>query len=304
VAWGPKTLQRALDRARNEVMNSRFKPRTLALRYQLKRLLDDERLLQNPDEVVGMIDRDVALLDSELTKVIQKRADEVAARIADETGLELNPAAPEAPLALKAAQPDLRNRFTDEGLTADKLEALQHGFGVGWSAGGSVGVGIAYFFASTPIGWLAIAGGAALAAGAHMARKQLRQLRHKERDARRDEIEEQLAPYLDESIGQLEVRLNEALALTEEAIADAFDAMLSAEQARLEETQAATAAARARTEEEAAARAAELREPLAEIQALRATTDEMARAALAADRPTVRLVASVASDEGERPGGG
>jgi DNA anti-recombination protein RmuC len=156
------------------------------------------------------------------------------------------------------------------------------------TVGTTVGYFAGYLLLSTnPIGWAAlIVVGGGLAAS-HTVRARLKAFKQRDRTQLRNEVSWVLTPYVDDCLSELEASTRNALLLTEQALEEAFDQRLRQEQERLAQSIDALRAARRRTQEEADARGAELRAPLARLDRLRDDADRLARAARAVEAPAL-----------------
>jgi hypothetical protein len=300
-----KTLKRELQKTSLE-MGDAFRSGSRALRRRRDELLHDQRLMESPVTITSLIERDVALFGQRLADDLKRRGQEISEKLADETALELNPAAPDVPIAAEAATPTL-----DDVHSGDKGRSIfrgAQGISMGSSSGGMVGGLLGTIVAGASTGSI-VPGPGTLIGGAIGAlvgmglglRSNLRDIAESDRRKRRDAVAKQVNPWLDECIGQIDSSMKQAQAMTEHAISDAFDDMLKAEVERVRESQAALAKARKRTKEEAAARATELREPLTRLERARREADAQAQAALyGGDAPSPEPVPAAAGrDEGD-----
>ncbi len=292
-----KTLQRRLKRLRMNV-DDEFDARQRRIRHTVTGLLDDEQMTKTPDEILGVIDRDVMLLASELSQQIQDDASSIARALAEETGLELNPAAPDAEIAVTASKPDL-GAVDTSSVHGEGTIAGVRGFLGGAGAGGAAAqVAAVVLHATNPIGWVALG---AMVFGTQSARASRRQMQARDRRERRNELAKVVMPHLDESVRQVNVQRKQLLVDTEEALSDAFDGMLLDEHERLKDEAGRIAQARKRTRAEAQARAAELRGPLDALERLRHDAEAQAKAAVNASGSGREPVAA-GTDESERAG--
>lgn len=133
--------------------------------------------------------------------------------------------------------------------------------------GGTAAFAIASLLSiSNPIGWVVL--GTALGAGAILSRE-ARQMRNQDADAGRLELERLLSRYIHECASQLRSGLDAAWTQVEETLESGMDYALRSERERLDGSAAALADARQRAGEAAVVRAAALRGPLEQLNAIR-----------------------------------
>jgi len=255
-------------------------------------------VLGDPTLALAAIDRRVALVASELSARLRGRADALVERLTSATGVVLEPASPDVTLSIDVMMPGFSRAQATTGF-GDKLLRAAALVPQGASVGGGAAVAMATVLSATnPVGWLAF--GAALGA-AQILRGEMRRLRAEEREANRAEVSRIAGAYVEECLNQVGAGMDWSLGQIEDAIVVAMTNALHHEQKRLNEELAALAAGRRRDAGAAAARQAELRAPLADLQDLRDEADSLA----ATIRNRIQgasvfpLVASAPANEGD-----
>ena len=274
-----RTLTRTVDDARDQILDAQFTDRQHQLRERLTALVKDERLLHQPEEIISLLDKDIALLASDLAKEIERSVDRVCEQAASDTGLVLNPVTTDTRLAAKTARPIFEPALP--GTLGDRPMAVARGLTFGGTTGAGIGGLVASLLATGPVGWAVLVGGGMTLGAAQMARSQLKQVQTRDLAALRAEVQGKAGQYLERSLNQLRTQLKRAVNDTMAAIVEDFQGMLTDEAHRLRDEQAAISAARKRTKTEAAARLSELRAPLTRLERLRRDADAQAKAALA-----------------------
>jgi predicted GTPase len=251
--------------------DSAFRTGSLELRGTLRRLLDDERMLDTPLDIAGLVSQDLTGFASGLVEQLRGEVDRVAKIVAGATGLVLNPAVPDAPISTTIAAPDLPKTIGPEDVAGGSvLRALRGGWSMATIAGTAAGLVGAVLTGPGAIVFAAIG---AAAGGIQGARAQLKDYRRMERRERGRELGNVLQPWLEASLTSIDGERQRALLDVEQALTESFDSMLEAERDRVRERSAATKAARRRSQDEAVQRAAALRDPLNRLRGLRERAD-------------------------------
>ena len=220
----------------------------------------------------------MTLLGSELSRRLAAALADTSKAIAEDTGLPVNTALPGVAIAAEAEVPSLADLKFEEimGLVWLRGAASSR---MGMMAGGAV-------LAAAGIGVVGLLAAGAMAFGAvQLGRAGWKEQRNRTQQERRVEILKRLTPPLDEALQQTEQAVRLSVAHGERQLADEFDERIGQEQRRLLESSAAANAARRRSGEEARARQAELREPLAQIKRLRSEIAHAAEVAVEAVLP-------------------
>jgi predicted GTPase len=292
-----KSLQRRLRAVRLD-MTDAVQAVSIRTRRALDSGLDDPELLDDPEQLVGRLERDMTLAGAALAEQLRTKLDDVAQATAAETGLELNPAAPDVKIAAEAGAPEIEGVARTGVRGHAVLRSVQSGM-MGASAGSLLGYIAAGLLISNPVTAGLLVVGAGAAGGVQLFRQQWRDQRERSQTVRRGSLKKQLQPYVEDSLHQMDARLKRALARAEETIADELDQRLRDEHERLVTSAAAIREARGRTHEEGTRRAAELKEPLEELTAIRERVRDQADAAVAATRrPTAPQPAATAAASG------
>ena len=280
-----RTLSREWRTSRTE-LEHQLTMAERALRRQLVTLVDDERLLREPSLVISLLDQDLALLTAELRGALQSRTAAIARELAEETGLQLNPVAPDVTLAANASAPDL-GAIEALGVAGERAMDLAKAVPAGASVGSTAGAVVGALLFTNPIGWAALALLGGGLGATQMARARLKHFKQRDRTHLRSEVTRVVGPYLEECLAQIRAGLQGALGLGENALEDDFEERLRSEQQGAAKAVDAIRGARLRTEEEAAERTAALTQPLAALERLREEAELIADTTLSGGRASL-----------------
>jgi hypothetical protein len=277
-------------------------------------LLADERLLESPMEIGSKMEAEVALLESRLEKQLRSDTDAAIERTEAATGLVLSPVAvadPErcgddrvSPSYSQPAAPAPRSRRKVTGARLLDVARVASGSG---TTPGTIGAMIGMLFG--PVG-LVVGGTIGWLAGMTQgARARLEELQERDSHGRRQEIDKHLKAFLNDRQYRMKSELDERLVRFERDAIDEFDRVIREEAVRIDRTRTAIQEAGKRSEEEAERRAAELKQPLIELERLRNRIGALARELAlsrdysAATAPVpLHSAASVGPDSGARAG--
>lgn len=282
---GEASWRRALERRLAEVridMSEAYDEAAAGVNDGLDTALHDEAMLESPEQIASMLERELALVATDLDRALRTALDDVTSSVAKNTGVELNPAAPDVDIAAEASRPDI-DEVKMPGVRGQTVLQAATSLSTGATAGVTVIsiVGGVLGVAFAPV----VIAGAALFGGVQLARKTMKEHESKSHEHMRNELRKQLRPHVQDALRKVDSRLKRALTRADQAIADDFDARLAQERRRLTDSIEAVKAARERTAAEAEQRAAELQGPLAELKALRDEVTAHADAAVAVTAP-------------------
>lgn len=251
--------------------------------------LEEPRYLQNPDQLVGQLAADAALVAGTVAELAQRRSSEVQRRFAREHGLEL--ALPELAALPAPAVPPLRptgglHQPERTGRRWETVIRSLEGGGAGTTVGAVVGAVLGTLLAPGP-GTVVVAqigaGIGGVVGGIFGAQRSFRTVtarhRHDDLVARRRSLTTELDPLLRSQVRDLKANLDELVALLAAAAMEELDSRLEQEQESVTDALARLAEAEQGTQERAEARRAELAAERDVLLRLRAATGGLAQQA-------------------------
>jgi len=259
------------------------------IRRQIDKYLDDASLLEQPDQIVNLLQADMYGRMSEVGKELGGQAAVLQAQLEASTGLNLNvfepgPLLPEQPTPARIPQRTNKTGWWERAV--DIARSARFGSMGGMFAAGSLGAvlggAVGFLFGgigAVPGAYIGGAIGSALGGVGGLAtgaRQGLSQLREKNKQ----QIARVIMPFFEDSQHDCDKALSEALRGLERSMRDDLRDQIQREKQTCERTLQSIQDARKLTQGQAAERAAELNVPLQRLSQIQKSVEALVRAAV------------------------
>jgi predicted GTPase len=304
-----KQLNYGLNDVHSSVLG-RFEEGFREIRREANAYMDDALLVQNPEQIAGLLEVDIDALLTDTGRQLSLEAAELQAKVEAASGLNLNPFEV-APLALqKANLPAKHVEIKRTGWWAKALEVTRTatfngtaGGTLGTIIGGAVGGVVGSIFGGVgaiPGAYIGgMIGGALGSIGGATSglRQGLTQVQEKDHTMARRKISEHIMPYLEEMKALCAKDLTKTMTKLDRHMQDELLNQIRREMKTGERTLQSVQEARKLTQAQADQRAAELKKLLQQLERIQKEMDEMASIVVpqvAAQRTATTQVATVA----------
>lgn len=289
-AWRTR-MSDGLTDIRSNVMET-FQAGFAQIRVQTEAYLEDDRLIDNPEQIAGLVEVDIDALVTQLGEELSHQAARLHAQLEASTGLNLNPYEVDVLTWEKGNCQSIaqmqRAGWWEKTLSVTRSSMFNGTTGstIGGLIGGVVGAGIGLLLGGIGAGpgayigsgiGAAIAGVSGLTTG---ARQGLRQIREQDRSLARREISRIIKPYIDQAQRSCNAALNETSKQLERSMRDELTTQIKRSQEVYERSLKSIQNSRRLSQEQATLKAAELSVPLQQVSQLQQATEALTKAVM------------------------
>jgi GTP-binding protein EngB required for normal cell division len=281
-------LSDGLADVRSDVMDA-FQAGFAEIRYRTDQYLEDNRLIENPEQIAGLIEVDIDALISDIGKSLSRQAAILHAQIEAYSGLNLN-------LKVGPLNRD-KTKFSTAGIQIQKTGAWEKaldvsrastfsagtGSALGSMIGGAIGGTIGLLF-----GFIGSAPGATIGAwiggtlggvgGASTGVKQsLRQVQEKDAMYLKREISKQIRPYIEQNQRICISSVGDALKQLERSMRDELIGQIDRQKETFDRSLKSIQQSRRLSQEQVALKVAQLKAPLEQLNRLQQSIEELTK---------------------------
>jgi hypothetical protein len=281
-------LSDGLADIRSDVMDA-FQSGFAQIRYRADEYLEDNRLIENPEQIAGLIEVDIDALISDIGKSLSRQAAMLHAQIEASSGLNLN---------LKVGSLNRgKTKFSTAGIQIQKTGVWEKALdvsrtssfsaGTGASLGGMIGgaiggtIGMLFGFVGSVPGatigaW--IGGTLGGIGGASTGVKQsLRQVQEKDAMCLKREISKQIRPYIEQNQRICTSSVGDALKQLERSMRDELIGQIDRQKETFDRSLKSIQQSRRLSQEQVALKVAQLKAPLEQLNRLQQSIEELTK---------------------------